>query len=493
MQRTSNRRIPSIIAILTVVACIGFVVSIHPSANSGVTFASSQTDVDRIQRGLHAQAVTSTVYLPTIANDDRVVPASLFGVQMYGSWPQSETGLSLANEAGVYWMRWHILWSSIEPEDTRPAKYNLDSVDATLRSATDSGLNAIVTIRDNPEWAATYANGPIDKVDISKFVEFVRTLAERYDGDGMYDAPGSPIVKYWEFYNEPDAGNELHAEYGHSYWGHFGADYADMLCAVYPAIKNANPDGQVVLGGLAYERFEEDGGVFVREFLDDVLAAGGGDCFDVMNFHYYPVFAPVWDPYGDGLVGKTNYLRGKLAEYDVTKPFMVTEAGSHSDGDSTPQNQSREVLKLFSQAYASSLDALTWWTWQDPGSYYSANGLVTEELEKKPAFFAYKAAVNHLAHASFDRILTDTELGDENMQGYRFTTDDEMRPLYVLWSDDTTVRPVSLSIPTGSSVRVENMYGEVLTHVTDTRDGNVNGSVTVSVGQDPVYVEVVSQ
>ena len=34
--------------------------------------------------------------------------------------------------------------------------------------------------------------------------------------------------------------------------------------------------------------------LYVRSFLPDVLAAGGGAYFDVLNFHVYPAFAPNW-------------------------------------------------------------------------------------------------------------------------------------------------------------------------------------------------------
>ena len=47
------------------------------------------------------------------------------------------------------------------------------------------------------------------------------------------DAPGSPIVAYWEFYNEPD---------NRDFWGHAADEYAELLAAVYPVVKAANPE-----------------------------------------------------------------------------------------------------------------------------------------------------------------------------------------------------------------------------------------------------------
>ena len=288
------------------------------------------------------EQVTRTVFLPIVFSNYEPPVPTIFGVQMYGNLTAPSAGLTHTYDARVWWVRWPMAWSAIEPTDTIPENYNFAYYDANILAAHQAGLHLIVTILSNPGWAATYANGPIDKVDIGEFAEFMGTVAERYDGDGWEDAPGSPVVDYWEFYNEPDAGDRLRAEYGASYWGHFGAEYARMLCAVYPVIKAANPRAQVALGGLAYDAFEDQGGGFVREFLDDVLKAGGGNCFDLMNFHYYPPFAPNWASYGPGLSGKANYLKDKLAQYGfATKPIICTEAGWHSDNyaqfPSTPE------------------------------------------------------------------------------------------------------------------------------------------------------------
>lgn len=446
----------------------------------------------RAQQVEPSPAITHTLFLPVaFSNYEPPVP-TIFGVQMYGDLTSPSAGLTHTQDARVWWVRWPMAWSAIEPVDTIPENYNFSYYDRSIISATQHGLHLIVTILSNPSWAATYANGPIDKVDIGEFVEFVGTAVERYDGDGWMDAPGAPVVDYWEFYNEPDAGDPLRAEYGASYWGHFGAEYARMLCAIYPVIKNANPRAQVALGGLAYDWFEDQNGPFVREFLDDVLAAGGGNCFDIMNFHYYPAFEPVWAPYGPGLSGKANFLRGKLVQYGFpNKPFISTEAGWHSDAypgfPSTPEIQSRYVVKLFAQSIASDLKCTIWWTWIDPGGHYGANGLLTQSLERKPAFFAYRTAAKMLGRAYFQRRLSPDELGHAAMEGYLLNTPDR-RNLYVLWSNDEESYTVSFPIP---RAYVIDMYGDVISILNDGDDGRWDGFIRVSVGPNPVYVEQV--
>jgi hypothetical protein len=208
-----------------------------------------------------------------------------------------------------------------------------------------------------------------------------------------------------------------------------------------------------------------------------------------MNFHYYPPFAPGWAPYGPGLSGKANYIRSKLQSYGWgNKPMIVTEAGWHSENywiyPSTPEIQSQYVIKLFTQSLASRLDLMIWWTWKDPGGGAGPNGLITQSLQRKPSFTAFKVGAEKLnwAQSAFQRSLTTAELGNSNLEGYVFTSLTTQKPLYVLWSNDGVSRVVTLP---ASQVRVIDMYGNVSGIV------NGGGSVKVTVGSNPTYVETI--
>jgi len=431
--------------------------------------------------------MTHTIFHPAVFSGYEL-PIAPFGVQVYRRLNEEQISISLAQEARVYWIRWPLSWASVEPTNTQPENYRWETHDNSILNATRAGLHLIVTIYGNPDWAATVTNGPIDKVDIGEFTEFVGALVERYDGDGWEDAPGSPIVDYLEFYNEPDGGSPIVSDYGGGYWGPFGDEYAQMLCAVYPVIKSASPRTQVALGGLAYDWFtdqEENPGPFVREFLDDVLAAGGGQCIDAMNFHYFPCARETWADYRFGLGGKADFLRDKLREYGLENmPMIVTEAGWHSDNvsdrQSTPEIQARRVVELFAQSLSVPLDILIWWTWIDPSSFYGAYGLLTQDLQTKPAYSAYQVAAVKLGSATFEETWA---LGD--LEGYRFSTRTG-EPLYVLWTYDETTHTVSLPL---SQARIVDMYGEFVSLIDDSDDGSTDGQIKLSVGPNPVYVE----
>lgn len=429
------------------------------------------------------------LFLPFIfKNHAPTPPETLFGVQMYGSWVTNDNSLGLARVARVSWIRWPISWSQIEPVNVSPSQYSWAATDAAIAKVIASGHRPIITIGGNPSWAATYPQGPIDKVGLSEFAQFVGEFVERYDGDGVRDAPGSPVVQYWEFYNEPDGDNRWAAEQGYGgYWGRYGAQYAQMLCVAYQAVKASNPNAKVLLGGVAYDLFTDQGGSFHRAFLDDVFGAGGGSCFDFMNFHYYPSFEIHWLSYGYGIIGKYNHLQQKLQSYGLNKPLFITEAGWFSDqssaGQSNHEIQSRYVVKLFTQAAAVNARSLIWFSWADPGAPYEAFGLLSAgDWNPKMAFWVYQIAAEKVGLSRFEQ----TYSAGTNMEGYRFTNANG-KPLYVFWSRDGVARNVLVP---GSQAQVVNMQGQLVRVARDGDDGVLDGRIRVAVDANPVYVEV---
>jgi len=138
----------------------------------------------------------------------------------------------------------------------------------------------------------------------------------------------------------------------------------------------------IMLGGLAYDWFEEDGGPFVREFLDDVLNAWGGRYFDILAFHYYPAFDYNWSDYGPGIIGKASYLQRRMQWHHVYKPLLSSESGWHSNFDSSPTIQSQQVVKIMARSVVFGLEATIWFRLTDSANYPYYNGLL--DLNMRP-------------------------------------------------------------------------------------------------------------
>jgi len=435
-------------------------------------------EYDRGSPAAVPQAAT-TMYLPLVSRyyDGRVPP---FGVQFYSS--PTGARLTYATDAGARWIRKPIAWSVVEPTNTTPDKYNWSFTDSWVIEATQEGVHLILTLRGQPSWAAIYPQGPV--TNTADLLEYVGALVERYDGDGVDDAPGSPVVQHFELYNEPDRVDR---------WGHNGSGYAELLRTLRPVVKEANPQANLVFGGMALDWFEDQGGPFDRQFLDDALAAcSGHDCFDVMNFHYFPGFRTGWEQYGADIIGKTNYVRQRLAEHGFQDmPVIVTETTWCSGADwGSDELQSRYVGKGYVRAMAAGLDVVIWYALDD-GSDPCLPGLLTRVLELKPAYAAYQTMTAMLGRAHYQRALTPTVTGSDQLVGYVFQRGG--RRMDVVWTEDDTpydpdddpVLPLTVSV---ASLRVLDKFGDE-TWVNDDDYGTADGRITIAVGGSPLYLE----
>ncbi len=415
-----------------------------------------------------------TVYLPVVLNEREPM---LFGVELN----YSPTRTTEMVDLGVVWARYKTEWSVLEPTDTTPDNYNWSAYDAKFLDASSNGINIVATLRGNPSWAAAHENGPLYSSAMPDYLEFISALVERYDGDGFDDAPGSPVVQYWEFYNEPDgvpAGQPIE-----NYWGTKGAEYAAFLAQVYPVVKAANPRAMVLNGGIAYDLFSDTGGPFQRDFVDKFLAAGGTDYIDLFNFHYYPEFSAQWEMYGPGLIGKTTALRNKLAEYGViNKPIAITEVGLGSDVPNGDELQSRYVVKAFCRALAANVKIVNWFQIKDWPPYFY-NGLLDGNYNPKPSYTVYKTMTTQLADVKFIRALNTTELNSTQAEGYTYQKrSGELT--YVVWTNDDSVAQIKLSAKTVTKI---SKLG-TSTALTDSSDGVVDGYVTITYTGSPVYL-----
>ncbi len=421
---------------------------------------------------------TSHVFLPLMLSQAGSQP---FGIQLLGGETNPPI-LALARSAGIQWARVYVSWASIEPSDTTPQNYNWGNYDAVFANLASYGLIPIVTIEGNPGWASSCGRCPIDRAPLSEFAEFVSALVARYKG--------SPYnVKYWEFYNEPDDW-EIHPWDGTpGAWGGKGAQYAEMLKAVWPAVHNTDPDGKVVLGGLAYDWWSSCYPCFDLNFLDDIVANGGGPYFDIMNFHYYPRLGSKWNP--PTVVGKALALRSKLPADLRGKPIMCTEFGEPYEGETqdppySHEIASRYVVQAFVHSMSTSDYAFNWLTtiWFSM-EYYEHGprrfGLLDAGLNPQPEYHAYQTMTRELSGASYAR-----RLNVSGIEGYVFSMPGggEKR---ALWSSGGT-KSVSFA---GSRLRIVDKYG-VESFVSDggagDGDGAVNGQVRINVGESPIYV-----
>jgi len=460
---------------------------------------------------------STPIYLPQVLLQSckELKTANLMGTQIYEATGDGTVYHQPLLNSGATWVRINVQWDQVEPANTTPDKYVWSSADSQVAMAYQRCWPVILTLGYNPGWAATYGEGYLDKTDVSELAQFMGAVAERYDGDGVQDAPGSPKVFYFEMYNEPDVGeNSIQVR-----WGDAADKYAAMLKAIYPAIKAASPQAQVVFGGIAFDYFTdqdpvhpENNGPFVRAFFDNVLKNGGGPYFDIMNYHFYPLFGSNWTKSfpkdGPGLVEKTEAVRAIMRKYNISKPVIITEAGWHNNatlphGDDTLQV--RYVQKLYTQAKAAGIPMMAWWPFSDIGGAYGLNsGLVSQaaagQATIKPAYYAYGVFARELSGATY---VAEIEAAAD-VKVYKFRDEAKGRTIYVAWTNPTdlatafgtssvpykdTTRSTNVTL-TGTSAVAYDAFWTKVAEVTDGSDGRTDNRVKVSIDGNPRYIIV---
>lgn len=429
-------------------------------------------------------------FLPLIYTD-YPPPPPIFGVQMAAI--DNAHGLQEAVAGGVHWVRLSAFeWDRIEPQRTTPASYDWGAVDeASLQNAHAHGLRVLAVVLYAPEWAQKYegsACGPIDPQQLDRYAAFLSALVHRYK-DPPYQ------VKYWELGNEPDM-KVVEQRRGYGCWGeegeatYGGEAYGEMLKVAYPAIKAADPQAQVLIGGLLLEcdpTHPPAGRTCASaRFLEGILDAGAGAAFDVVSFHGYAHWDgtrvvdsdnPLWQARGGVVLGKADYLQEVMARYRADKPLMHTEASliyprNEGEGWAPPgaaffQAQAEYVVQLYVRNWAHAFQSTIWYQLEGPGWRYG--GLLDAEQAPKPAYEAYQFLTHELGSAWYEGRVTRYA----NLEGYAFATPEKR--IWVLWP------------PQGSTWNIELPAG--VTRAYDALGSEITPPGTNLTLSGPVYIE----
>lgn len=386
--------------------------------------------------------------------------------------------LEKVNQAGAGATRFgFISWRRIDPWNLGPEFYNWDIYDQRMAEYAEMNLNTIVTISDIPSWAGQTRSGPFEDDARDDFAEFITRVVNRYSCP-PYN------IKFWELFNEPD-GTVPYFGASVTSWGKFGKEYALMLKEVYPAIKAADPESRVIIGGLAYDNFIENGGCFYRRFLNDVLANGGGKYFDIMNFHYYYFAREDW---GGSIIGKINSLKDVLAGYGVNKPTICTEVGIWGyEEDYYLDLQARYVPMVYCRGLSAGLGSILWFPLaSEVGGAFEGGLLREEDLSAKPAYISYQVLTSELKDYKFKSTI---DTGDENLEGYEFTARRNGKSKYVFWAAESYSGYQGFSF---ECIRIVSIEGDV-EYITDGAagdlDGKNNGQIWIAITPSPVFLE----
>jgi hypothetical protein len=416
---------------------------------------------------------------------------SLYGIEMANIHPLG--GLDQMAASGSSWVRYvHFNWAAVEHTKGVYDWASMRWVEDELTSAARRGLQVVGVVRFTPAWAQKYppySCGPIKDDELDAFGDYLHALVQRFSGPPWG-------VKHWEIWNEPDIDRYLFdpvqmADSPYGCWGdhtdpyYGGGTYAEMLKAAYPRIKQADPQAQVLVGGLLLDCDPTDHDPLTSAgcentvnpnaalFLEGILRGGGGPYFDGVAYHAYDYatthaeagcppkgeFAycsPKWGSSsaatGPVLLAKARYIRDLLARYGVAgKYLMNTESAVvDSTGERLKANY---VAQAYAAAGALGLRANIWYRllgWEGRNT-----ALLSPDLKPLPAYTAFVASRAQLAGAAFLRELAPADLGGSagltapitaSVKGYAFDrgAGSGGGEVWVVWSLDQVTRTLTL-------------------------------------------------
>ena len=291
--------------------------------------------------------------------------------------------LEMVREMGAPWIVEYFPWAYVEAQ---PGRYDWTHSDQVIDHANRQGLRVIARLGYVPQWARPADTSPLylDEERFADFGRFAARFVERYRGK----------VDYVIIWNEPNLALE---------WGYEPPDpgkYVAMLRTVYPLIKAANPEVQVLAGALAPTLAPpgSEAGMDDLIFLQRMYDAGAAPFFDILAIHAYGWhFDP--DAPADPVVinfRRTELLRAIMERNgDGAKPAMITEGGWNDHPRWTravrPGQRIAHTLRAYDIAAQEWpwLEAVAFWAFRypwDQKSYQDYYTFVRTDFEPKPIY-----------------------------------------------------------------------------------------------------------
>lgn len=432
-----------------------------------------------------------------------------------------------AKNIGIHWTRGgdtpYLFWSLVDPNKTGdPVKFqwNGATVGPTGQSgsfdydrlflARDAGLDMMQNVAVQPpgQTGGYLQPGSWLPVNETAYRNFVKETVRRY-----------PFIRYWQVENEPNISFVRNL-----------TGYADLQRITYEAIKESDPQAQVLMGGVAGNMGLID---MNDSYFEPVLLALDGKYMDVFDVHFYG------DAKGGTLIGDSQkrllgyrdiktvlaYFRNLLDKNGFSHvPIWVTEMGTFSGTvkygpqtlTQTEADQARDLLKRWIYPLSLGVKRIFWafgltegfGQWDDgffdhTGLIYTAMDSAHRNGEKKLGYYTHKKMTEMLEGSDWNTIQTVQESG--NVYIYRITKNG--KPVHVAWWDyfndpaytqgmtkAATITGMSGSKATVTEAVPKFFSGSEVTDFSTAFQKNVlnvtNGVVTLSLGANPVFVEI---
>jgi hypothetical protein len=416
-------------------------------------------------------------------------------------------------------------------------QYFLDQWGATVRvdaaqSYIDNGMSNLVCFLIGPSASHSTAPAGADDATLEQYIP-TDLYQPIFAADGSVNAGNSwakyveeavttykTWVRIWEVWNEPDWTPNYATTMGWATAAPTKADlprfngdifdYIRMLRVTYAVVKKVDPTALVALGGIGYPTFLSA----ILRYTDD--PAGGavsgdypskGDAyFDVLNFHYYPLYTPGnSDAAVAGMFSLRDGFQAELTKANVVgKTWNATETGaprfafgSTPGGDDYAKNY---VLKVMLEAQLEGFLGLDWFLladgatvgastdpYQYMGLYLNTTGLTaTSDAVRTDTGTAYATLGKLLKGASADAAATAALALPANIGGGAFVATDG-RHVVALWAKGTSDEAATATYALASTGTVTAYAWNYASTGTSTTIAPAGGTASLALTATPQF------
>lgn len=420
-------------------------------------------------------------------------------------------------------------WQSVEAEK---GIYDFTDHDANLYDLFEKGINVFYITRPinslyNTQWiegdsVQTYEY-PVDEADVEEYLSawfnYFKTVVERYDGDGIDDAGTNPeiIIKKYQLVHEWNTFD--------TYWDRHRDQYAEVFEVTYNAMKEACEECELSMP-IPIEL--EAGNDFLSEVLSLLVGKIPADADIGYDFHNWSMYEDLsapqhWQTKGEDYIDRVAIIN-KIKEIAESNGFSSSNIISLESGMAATQEMEPLQAGYVIRSYVASLangQKKQFWTKTVEYNYneniiFAHTGLVHNPLNtdglshKKLGYYTYKLMIEKLEGSDWENIQTLID-SENNVYAYKFAKKETGEPVYVVWWDwfyDTDYEE-------GNTMIVDLAVGDVdsviiIQAVPDAESGAdldendfpdffateskqvVEGTVTITLGINPVFVEVIS-
>jgi hypothetical protein len=410
-------------------------------------------------------------------------------------------------EAGASTVRFMSRWGGLHwgQVESKKGMFDWSIPDRYYLKAKENGLDIFINVYpDAPKWDSDSEYAQEYPNDMEEYLKFIKTAAERYDGDGIEDAPGSPKVNTWEILVELERNywaTEEASKGGKKWWGGTPEEYADLFVKTHAAIKSASPDAVIMTYGANMPANIKKGGVdaITKPVLKEIkrLTKDMPDFSFIYAIHYYNTRDL------NAYVETIEYTRNMLDEHGFENtPIAITDMAPFlSRNDSLKEQKlAQSIVKTYVVGFAHGMKKIIWAQLSDGleyGKRFEAGLISTPSMGpgdmthyKNLGFYTYELMVDKLEGIDWGNIQTVQE--SDGIYIYKFTKSN--KPIWVAWGDYSKIINLKVNsdkvtiteaIPDAENNAQLNKEASFKTEVKEVTEG----SVSFSLGPNPVYIE----